>query len=208
MSDEGSFGSGSSCGRSSSSSQTSSRFAVVSAAAHASIGEDNFRRALFAFFLPEGAANRLAARNAARRATDGPAAKPTEEADGYQGDAGDSTDSHEAIQATESVVMDSIEHADPPAMIDEQEAAAISDGQGQGQEQGGEGGGRSRGSRGHKGQRSRDTVAETTRHRDRETATAPGKATETAAAAKRPHDDHDSIIEVSPILLPAFEGKG
>eukprot|EP00747_Dinoflagellata_sp_TGD_P162218 gnl/TRDRNA2_/TRDRNA2_179575_c0_seq1.p1 gnl/TRDRNA2_/TRDRNA2_179575_c0~~gnl/TRDRNA2_/TRDRNA2_179575_c0_seq1.p1 ORF type:complete len:495 (+),score=90.08 gnl/TRDRNA2_/TRDRNA2_179575_c0_seq1:51-1535(+) len=121
------------------------------AAPHASIGENDLRRAVFAFFLPEGAANRLAARNAARRAADGPAAKPTEEADGrrqrtqeaegyqgdgYQGDAGDSTDTHEAIQATESVVMDSIstivvmdsiEHADPPAMIDEQEASAIAD---------------------------------------------------------------------------------
>ena len=89
--------------------------------------ERDFRRAVFAFFLPDGAAERLAARTAARRAEDGPAAKPTEEAHGYEGDAGDSTEAHEVIQGMESVVMDSIEHADPPTMIDEQEASVISD---------------------------------------------------------------------------------
>ena len=97
------------------------------AAAHASIGENDFRRAVFAFFLPEGAAQRLAARTATRRAANvAPAARPMPEANRYQGDVGDSTDAHGAIQAMESVVMDSIEHAEPPAMIDEHEASQVS----------------------------------------------------------------------------------
>ena len=53
--------------------------------------------------------------------------KLTAQVDGYQGDDEDGTDAQDVIQGMENVVMDSIEHADPPTMIDEQEAAAISD---------------------------------------------------------------------------------
>jgi len=89
------------------------------AASRACLGmpEEDFRRSIFGFFLPDGAAERLAARAATRRAD----ARPT------TGDPGDSREAHEVIQAIESVVMDSIEHADPPTMIDDQEASAISD---------------------------------------------------------------------------------
>ena len=42
-----------------------------------------------------------------------------------QADIGYSTQAHEVIQTTEHVVIDSIEHSEPPAVIDEDEAAQI-----------------------------------------------------------------------------------
>jgi len=94
--------------------------------AYLGMPEKDFRRAVFDFFLPESTSKRLVARAAARRAmNDASTARPTTEVDRYQGPVRDSTDEYEVIQAMENVVMDSIEHVEPPAIIDEHEAAQV-----------------------------------------------------------------------------------
>jgi len=94
--------------------------------------EQDFRRAIFSFFLPDGIARRMRAKAATRRAADGATTvRPAKEAGECQRDNMGSVKEDEAIQHVDhaeapTAIDDTKEHADQPTTIDQREAAQFS----------------------------------------------------------------------------------